>query len=188
MKNLIYFLIISISFTSFSQESQPKKISKNSFRTILYDKFISVVNKDTIKFNEVKYEGVYSAMYTKKIMFDRFGKWHKEIYPNKERHPMLIWENIKLFANDSTKFTIAANGLESTETIYASILVFDKDNNDLLDENSAYRNKLVTLFGKFIIQESSNKENSKKENFYEVYWKKVDPKHCKILQRYKNGI
>jgi hypothetical protein len=92
----------------------------------LYEEFKSVVNNDTIKLNEVKYECVYTAMYTKKVMYDKFGKWHKEIYTNKERHPMLIWENIKLFANDSTKFTIVTNGLESIETInkYTSTLNF----------------------------------------------------------------
>jgi len=183
MKNFIYLLTISLlSFTSYSQEKRCKEIIKNGFKTVLYDKFISVVNKDTIKLNEVKYECVYTAMYTKKIMFDKFGKWNKEIYPNKDAHPILIWENIQLFPNDSTKFTIAANGLESSATIYASILAFDKDNNDLLAENSVYRDKLVTLFGQLIV-----KENPKKEDFYEVYWKQVDPKHWKELERYKKN-
>lgn len=183
MKNCVFlFILCTISFVGFSQEDRCKKITKNSFSNIIYDKFISVVNKDTIKLNEVKYECVNTAMYTKKIMFDKFGKWHKEIYPNKERHPMLIWENIQLFPNDSTKFTIATNGLESSKTIYASILVFDKDNNDLLAENSVYRDKLVTLFGQFIVQ-----EDPKKEDFYEVYWNQVDPKIWKELQRYKKN-
>jgi len=183
MKNLICLLTISLlSFTGSSQEDRCKTITKNSFSNIIYDKFISVVNKDTIKLNEVKYECVHTAMYTKKIMFDKFGKWHKEIYANKESHPILVWENIQLFPKDSTKFTIATNGLESSTTIYASILIFDKDNNDLLAENSSYRDKLVNLFGQFIVQ-----ENPKKEDFYEVYWKQVDPKHWKELQRYKKN-
>lgn len=178
MKNLIYLLIISmLSFTSYSQEKRCKKIIKNGFKTVLYEEFKSVVNKDTIKLNEVKYECVHTAMYTKKVMYDKFGKWHKEIYPNKERHPMLIWENIKLFANDSTKFTIATNGLESIETIYASILVFDQNNNDLLAKSSPYRDKLVDYFGKLIIN-----DNNKKEDFYDIYWKTVNSNELKNIQ------
>ncbi|WKW47433.1 hypothetical protein P3875_05060 [Myroides sp. JBRI-B21084] len=115
-------------------------------------------------------------------MFDKFGKWHKEIYVNNETHPILVWENIQLFPKDSTKFTIATNGLESPEAIYASILIFDKENNDLLAESSTYRDKLVTLFGQFIIQ-----ENPKKVDFYELYWKQVDPKHWNDLQRFKKN-
>lgn len=169
MKNLIYLLTISVlSFTSYSQEKRCKKIIKNGFKTVLYGEFKSVVNNDTIKLNEVKYECVHTAMYTKKVMYDKFGKWHKEIYSNSERHPILIWENIKLFANDSTKFTIATNGLESIETIYASILVFDENNNDLLAKSSPYRDKLVEYFGKLI------NNNSKKEDFYDIYWKTVN--------------
>lgn len=170
MKNLIYLITISLlSFTSYSQEKRCKKIIKNGFKTVLYGEFKSVVNNDTIKLNEVKYECVHTAMYTKKVMYDKFGKWHKEIYPNSERHPILIWENIKLFANDSTKFTIATNGLESIETIYASILVFDENNNDLLAKSSPYRDKLVEYFGNLIIN-----ENVKKEDFYDIYWKTVN--------------
>lgn len=182
MKKLICLLtIFLLSLTSYSQEKRCKKIIKNGFKRVLYEEFKSVVNNDTIKLNEVKYECVYTAMYTKKVMYDKFGKWHKEIYTNKERHPMLIWENIKLFANDSTKFTIVTNGLESIETIYASILVFDQNNNDLLAESSPYRDKLVDYFGKLIIN------NNKKEDFYDIYWKQVDPKHWKELQRYKKN-
>jgi len=109
---------------------------KNDYKTILEEKFESVVDNDTIFLNEVKYECVYTAMYTKKGMYDRFGKWNQEIYPKGRNHPILLCNNVRLFPNDTTEFIVATNGLESLETIYTSVLVFDKENKDLLVSNS----------------------------------------------------
>lgn len=36
-------------------------------------------------------------MYTKKGMYDRFGKWNQEIYLKEQIYPILIWNIVKLF-------------------------------------------------------------------------------------------
>lgn len=179
---IITFILVSCSSTGKVTEKRCKSILKNDYKNIVEDKFESVVNNDTVFLNEVKYECVYSAMYTQKGMYDRFGKWDKEIYLKGQHHPILLWNNVKLFSNDTTEFMVAATGLESAETIYASILVFDKNNIDLLSENSKFKSKLMEYFSELI---KSN--NSNKSDFYEIYWKTVDPKHWERIKNYQKN-
>ena len=178
---IIALILISCSSTNGFTEKRCLSILKNNYKTILDAKFKSIVNKDTLFLNEIRYECVYSAMYTQKGMYDRFGKWDEEIYTTAKQHPILLWNNVKLFPNDTTEFTVAANGLESFETIYASVLVFDKQNKDLLSENSEYKTKLIEYFSDMI-----RSNNTGKEDFYEIYWKTVDPKRWKQIKQYQN--
>lgn len=128
----------------------------------------SVVKKsDTINLNELKFNAVFSALYTQKVMYDKFGKWTKEIRPNNKKHPILLWENVKLFEDENKLFTVYANGDENWEEIYASVLVYDDENNDCLNEDSLLRDKILQYFSNSIENLSDNK------NFYEVYWKSI---------------
>ena len=182
-------LILSISLISFSCNSQ-KKIKNNKEKGVgiaqktanpntpyIYKKGflnynivkIPVIQKnDTITLNELKFNAVYSAMYTKKVMYDKFGKWAKEIRPNNESHPILLWENVKLFEDENKFFTIYANGDENWNEIYASVLVYDNEKNDCLKENNSLRDKIVHYFSNSIQNLNDNK------NFYDVYWKSVN--------------
>lgn len=176
---LITILIfISCTSTKIGTEKRCVSVLKNDYRNIREEKFKSVVKNDTILLNEVKYECVYTSFYIQKGMYDKFGKWNKEIYPNGTHDPILVWNNVQIFPNDTTEFTVAANGIESVETIYASVLVFDKHNNDLLAESSIYKTKLIQYFSEMIKSDSN-----KKRDFYEIYWKTVD---LKRLENTKN--
>lgn len=186
MLNKIYTIIItsiliSCSSTNNVNEKKCNSILKNDYQNIIEDKFKSIVNNETIYLNEVKYKCVHSSFYIQKGMYDRFGKWDKEIFPKGINRPILLWNNIKLFPNDSTEFTVAANGLESIGTIYTSVLVFDNNNVDLLAENSNYKAKLIDYFSEMI---KSN--NSNKKDFYDLYWKTFDPKRWEELKKYNN--
>jgi hypothetical protein len=181
--NRILLVVLSAAFIGCSsvpvkEEKKCYKILKNNFSEIQEAKFVSVVNKDSLFLNEVRYICVYSSMYTKKGMFDRFGKWNKVIYPQKNTHPILVWENVALFPADPTLFTVAALGLESRSTIYASMLVFDQNKEDMLQENSPYKTKLIDYFGEMI-----KSDDSLKSNFYETYWKMVDPVMWELMKK-----
>ena len=178
----IILILFSCSSTTKVNEKRCNSILKNDYKTILEEKFESVVNNDTIFLNEVKYECVYTAMYIKKGMYDRFGKWNQEIYPKGQNHPILLWNNVKLFPNDTTEFIVAANGLENTETIYASVLVFDKKNRDLLSDESELKTKLIYYFSDMI-----KTNNEQKRDFYEIYWKTVDPIRWAEIKQYQNN-
>ncbi|WP_143521322.1 hypothetical protein [Psychroflexus halocasei] len=90
------------------------------------------------------------------------------------------WNNVKLFDNDTTQFKVAANAVENRETIYASVMVFDMNNNDLLSKNSIYKAKLIDYFSKMI---RANKPN--KTKFYRRYWQKVDPERWEEIRKYR---
>jgi hypothetical protein len=103
-------------------------------------------------------------------MYDLYGKWNKEIYPSNRKHPILMWEKIDLFSNGK-EYTILTNGLEERKQIYASVMVFDDTETDLLSETSAEREAITNLFTDFF-----ENKNNKKKDFYEVYWNMIGPK------------
>src|SRR5690606_2652463 len=117
------------------------------------------------------------AMYTKKVMYDKFGKWTKEIRPNNERHPILLWENVKLFEDENKLFNVYANGDENWNEMYASVLIYDDQNNDCLQENNLLKEKIVNYFSKGI-----QNLNNKKE-FYDIYWKSVNDYEKKTVKK-----
>ena len=159
-----------------------KSILKNNYKIILEQKFEAVVDNASVSLNEVKYKCVYSSMYIKKGMYDRFGKWNKVIFPADKNHPVLLWENVKLFEGNPSEFNVAASGLENKETIYASVLVFNKNNEDLLSTDSAYKPKLIGYFSEMI-----KTNNSSKREFYETYWRDFDPiRWEKMMQNHKS--
>jgi hypothetical protein len=173
-QNLLYTFIYSILLISCKasekgvDEKCPHYISK-SIKNTKIDQFKYIVNEDTLTYNEVKFYCVYNtSCYTKKIMFDNFGKWNREIHSNGEKHPILLWEDIKLFEKDSTLFTIATLGDENIKTIYASFMAFDNEGNDLL-KNNIYKEKLINYFKNLI-----DNSNPDKGAFYETYWKSVN--------------
>lgn len=126
-----------------------------------------IQNDNANNLNELRFNAVFSAMYTKKVMYDRFGKWTKELQPNKERHPILVWEKVKLFDNDDNLYTVYADGAETWTEMYASVLVFDESNKDCLNVENPAQLKLITYFSDGI------KNLSDRKDFYKVYWKTV---------------
>ena len=140
----------------------------NGFKDYQISQSIITIQSDTLQVNELKFNAVFSAMYTKKVMFENFGKWTKEIRPNNESHPILMWEKIKLFEHDEKLFTIFANGDESKEGIYASVLAFDQYGNGCLSDKSRYKEKIIDYFSNAI----RNQKNS--DSFYNIYWKSVN--------------
>ncbi|RZK04159.1 MAG: hypothetical protein EOO46_17290, partial [Flavobacterium sp.] len=85
---------------------------------------------DTIHLNELRFNEVYASMYTKQVMFDKFGNWTKEIWLEGAYSPILLWENVKLFDDEAELYSVSANGIESMEEMYASVVVFDAQNKD----------------------------------------------------------
>ncbi|MCG7282017.1 hypothetical protein MHJ94_12030 [Chryseobacterium taklimakanense] len=139
---------------------------------------IPVIQKnDTITLNELKFNAVFSAMYTKKVMYDKFGKWTKEIRPNNEPHPILLWENVKLFEDENKLFSVYASGDENWNEIYASVLVYDDQKNDCLKENNLLKEKVVNYFSNGIQNLNNNQE------FYDIYWKSVNDYEKKSVKK-----
>jgi hypothetical protein len=155
------------------KEEKCPEIYKNKYTEILNEKYETIYNKDTISFNEIRFECVYSALYTHKIMFDKFGKWDKTIYPSNKKHPILVWEKVDLYSNGK-KYNVYTNGTEEHKHIYASVMVFDENDTDLLVNESLEKESLTSYFAELII-----KHKTEKKDFYNVYWTMVDPERAK---------
>jgi hypothetical protein len=183
--------VISINSCSSSQktiikeksttEEKCPKIYKKNYTEILNVKHETIVDKDTLKYNEMRFECVYSAMYTHKIMFDKFGKWDKSIYPNNKRHPILVWKKVDLYSNGK-KYNVYTNGIEEWKHIYASVMIFDENGKDLLSIESAEKESLTNFFANLI-----KRHNMKKGDFHEIYWKMVDPKRWETIKAYQKN-
>lgn len=122
---------------------------------------------DTIRLNELRYNEVYTAMYTKQVMFDKFGNWTKEIWFEGAYSPVLLWENVKLFDDETELYSVSANGVETMEEMYASVIVFDAQNKDCLTIGHAKKGKIVSFFAEGI------KSAKKDSPFYKAYWAAV---------------
>ena len=143
-------------------------IYKRGFKYHEIKPVLTVHGEDSIFVNELRFQAVYSPMYTKKMMFDTYGKWDKEIRPNNDRHPILIWENKKLLASSDEHFSVAVNGDETWEEIFASAVVFDAKNRDCLKEGHPYKDSIIHYFSEGL---KNLRTNTK---FYEVYWRMVN--------------
>lgn len=176
---LIVGLISCSSKINFKLDEKPvgkRHITENPNNPYIYEKGYknfeiiktkTIQNKDTSYVSELRFNAVFSALYSKKIMFDRFGKWTNQIYLNNERHPILIWENVKLFETRDKRYSIAANGVESWEEMYTSFLVLDSNNKDCLAKSGSEKDSIVQFFSNEIINLKSN------TNFSTEYWKIV---------------
>ena len=195
MKNTLLLLIsLLISFGCSSQSTNKTKekgigiaqktanpntpyIYKKGFLNYNILKIPVIQKNDTITLNELKFNAVFSAMYTKKVMYDKFGKWTKEIRPNNKPHPILLWENVKLFEDENKLFSVYASGDENWNEIYASVLVYDDQKNDCLKENNLLKEKVVNYFSNGIQNLNNNQE------FYDIYWKSVNDYEKKSVKK-----
>lgn len=179
---IIASLIILLSCTSQKvvKENKCHKFYESNFTEILNEEYKTVYKQDTLSFNEIRFECVYSALYTHKVMYDKFGKWNKEIFPSNRKHPILLWENVDLFSNGK-KYIVMTNGLEEWKHIYASVMVFDNNGIDLLLDSSTEKDAITFFFADLI----KNLDNEKKD-FYEVYWKIVNSNRWEQIKQYND--
>ncbi|MFP2995030.1 hypothetical protein ABN763_03925 [Spongiivirga sp. MCCC 1A20706] len=144
------------------------KFYYNSFSNMIKDTFLSIVEKDTFRLTEIKFECVTTAMLTQKVLFDSFGDWDAAVFPNNARHPMLVWENRILIKDDKTRYNIVAQGKESNEELYASIIVTNGLGEDQLSQVNQ-RNSIVDTVVALI-----RANDKKKRKFYNYYWNTVN--------------
>jgi len=166
MKNICTFIFVMILIGCSSQNTTIKKRMKRS--KIEIATFLTVQENDSFNIKELRFNRVTSAGSTQRMMFKKFGKWDREIRPNNEKHPMLVWENLKLFESQNDLFSVAAYGSETYRKMYASIVVFDSKNKNCFNESYKTKDQLVEYFTKAMRNISSGKE------FYKVYWEMVN--------------
>lgn len=85
-------------------------------------------------------------MLTKKIMYENFGMWNLEILLSNQEFESLVWNNIKLFDDVDTKFTIIAGGEENKFETFSSIIVLDENQKDYLERDAPLKSKITKYF------------------------------------------
>ncbi|MFT4684516.1 MAG: hypothetical protein ACI863_001120 [Flavobacteriales bacterium] len=173
MKNSFFILLISLVVVSCGAKPKNKQTSKekrvtlcpkiytNNYTEILFDKYVTVVESDTISYNEIRYECIGSAFASHKVMYDKYGEWDRIIFLENYNLPILSWNNIDLF-NDGREFTIYTFGIEEWKHIYASIMVFDMKSKDVL-EDEYMRGEIAERFSYLI-----KNNDSKNKVFYDL--------------------
>lgn len=85
-------------------------------------------------------------MLTKRIMYENFGVWNREIQMLNQEFESLVWNNIKLIDDLGTQFTIIAGGEENKNELFASIIVLDENQKDYLQENEPVKLKITKYY------------------------------------------
>ncbi len=166
MKKTIPFILALLALSCATIKQNGKELLQNN-ENIEIAKVLTINNNDSLFFNELRLH-LSSALYTKKYMFKRFGHWDKVVKTNNSQN-YLIWENCQLFDEKVESFTVAASGVESRKEMYSSVIVLNKDNIDLLAENSKLKDTLVSMF-----YYGTKKTSLSKDSFYRKYWEMRD--------------
>lgn len=177
----LYLLFLAIAIISCSPS---KKISDDrkctryyryDFAEIINEKYTTINDGDTISFHHLRFQCTSSAMSSHKAVYNKFGRWHTEIYAKNSIRPFLVWENIDLFSNGK-QYTVYTFGVENYNDMHATVMVFDHLGNDLLAESSEEKEALTNYFAT-IMRDRKNKEDA----FVREYWKVVDPQRWEEL-------
>lgn len=97
-------------------------------------------------------------------MYDKFGEWDIIVNQEQWRISEFIWKKVKLFEDDTIYFQVAAGGLEDRYRMYSSVVVFDQNGRDMLQEGSPYLEKLEHYFGQLI-----KNNDDEKTDFYKHF-------------------
>jgi len=174
IKNLFIFAFGIILFACSASKSNVSEECagkyKDDYGGVVENLYTTISNNDTISYTEVRFECTNSALNTIKTMYNLYGKWHQYILTSNSKHRLLLWNNIDLLSNQK-KYNVFAFGVESRNT-YSSILVFDKNGNDVLKNNSEEKKKIIELFSAGI----RNRKN-KSNQYYHEYLKDFIPEY-----------
>ena len=140
-----YYIVIigAIIFISCSPKVYLKYGEKsNKFFGVYEGKHTVIQNKDTVSLTEIKYITKISTSLTSRAMFDHYGIWDNEVSDKENITRILIWRQIDFF-NNGQHFNIATTGLENEDIQYASVIVTNNLNQDVLVNNSKLKDKII---------------------------------------------
>ena len=171
IKKLTILIFITIGISSCA-------IFKRSLRFEIKPTLV-VHGNDSTYINELRINRVPSAMYSGELMYSRYGKWDKEVW-TKGGGLILVWEKRKLIESQNKLYSIATDGEENWEGMFASVVIFDLKNRDCLTETSEDRNSLLKYF------KSAVKNRRRNVEFYDL-WHKTRKEHWENDQKAKEN-
>lgn len=174
MRKFLYTIIICFCLSNVSSQIYVDTIRNtshgptfrhhNGYKDYTIVPVLSVQGNDSLYMHELKFTSTSSAMFTQQLMYDRFGRWSKELKIKNQRHPALLWEKVKLFENSDATFDVSASGNEAYRKTYSSVMIFNSENDDCLSEKALTKERLINYFSEGL------KTLKKRSKFYPVYW------------------
>ncbi|QNM86202.1 hypothetical protein H9W90_03520 [Polaribacter pectinis] len=163
MKIKILSILVLLILSCSSLKQNGGELLKNN-KNIEIAKILILKDNDSLYFNELRLH-LSSALHTKKYMFKKFGQWDEAIKINEFKN-YLIWKKCRLFEDKEEFYTVTASGVENRKEMYSSIVIQNKDNNDLFSENSKLKDTLISMF-----YYGTKKTNLSSDKFYNEYLK-----------------
>lgn len=102
-----------------------------------------VTQGDTTYINELRFYNLVSARDVQIALYNAYGKWD-DMYAGKY-NPMinqLVWNKVNLLAQD-TEYLLIADGEESGTEYFASVMIFNSENKDVLTQSNPNYTALV---------------------------------------------
>lgn len=153
---LLLWLVLIGACSATKSENGPKIKDKYEVVTIPY-----IIDNDTTNVNELRFQQIKSAKDAIKLMYENYGRWSKrangKYQENLKQH---IWKNVKILGGEKN-FLVIADGVETNEMYFASLMVFDDQLNDCLHESHPLRNQLLTYFTNKMDNLSADSSNYK---------------------------
>lgn len=154
---LLFFLMSIIGCSS----------PKNSINKLPYSKFevtkVPIVFKnDTLSYNELRFYKIKSALDAMVMMYENYGRWNNKISSKYQNNiNRIVWHNVKILPNQKETFTVIADGTETMENYFASLMIFDSNEKDCLDEKYPFKDEILNAmlykFSKLKRKDSSYK-------------------------------
>ena len=114
----------------------------NKFLYFYEGNHMVIQSHDTVNFIEIKFVNKISSTLSSRAMFDNYGFWNNEVSDDNINKRILIWNKVDLLKNGQY-FNVATTGLENKEIQYASFIITDTLNNDVLASQSKLKDDLI---------------------------------------------
>jgi len=141
-----YFILFIVVLGLYSCSAKKKSLVNRVGYDYDIQEVSIIANLDTIQVNELRFYEINSALDTKLMMFQNFGRWDKLGNGKyQENIKQAIWEGVDLL-DDGATFNVIADGTETKTSYFAGLIVFDGKGNDCLESNSLYKEQILELF------------------------------------------
>lgn len=114
--------------------------------------------------NELRFYKIQSALDGMKLMYLNYGKWTKKVQGKHQQNiNRIIWSNVELIRGENERFTVIADGAETSTDYFACLIVYDSEGNNCFEAGHPNREKLTVLFSEKI------KNMDKNSSLYKLF-------------------
>ena len=175
----VFILIIFTTCKSSSNSTKKGDCYTYAIKNVnqIYEYKYTLKVKDQTKYFTQLGFCTHNPLVLEQIIYDVLGKWHKVIYEEETKKPLLIWENV-YFDKIKSKINIISS---SSYDSLSWVLIYNNNSFDFLSSESIHKKNIVEYFVKKI---NTNTEREK-SGFYEEYYTEFYPKRWEEMMYYR---